>query len=102
MFYDASGRADPNGEFELRRRSRPLGEGEYVRFDMAFMDSAPTRFTDAEAAARAVRDAARDARYLPSAAPSVTQATARDASPAPTVDASALRDAVRDARYSGD
>ena len=100
MFFDANGRPSPNGGYELRRRREVLKDGEQIGFPITMMDSAPSRFTDAEAAARAVRDAARDARYLPSATPSVTQATDRDAAPAQTVDASALRDAVRAARYS--
>jgi hypothetical protein len=103
MFYDASGRANPNGEFELRRRSRSLKDGEYARFDMAFLDSAPASTFNRDqthAATRAVRDAVRDARYLPSASP-LTTSDDQAAAPRQAVDTSSIRDAALAARYGG-
>lgn len=67
VFYDANGRPDLNGQYEMRdgqlsrRSSRVLQHGESVRFDIAFRDAAssssvfltdaPTQITDAQIAA---------------------------------------------------
>jgi hypothetical protein len=62
MYYDAKGRPDPNGHYEMRDGKlvgRMLRPGEHISFDLSFMDAAPsasrvflndgaTTFTDAE------------------------------------------------------
>ena len=74
MFYDANGKPDLNGQFEIkggrltRRASTVLHPGEQVHFDISLTDAASTgrvfltdsqRNSDEHAWAREVRDAAR-------------------------------------------
>jgi hypothetical protein len=102
LFYDATGNPSPNGDFEYRdgklqrRANKFLGPGDYLSFDIALMDAAPsgnrtffrdgaTTFTDAERqlaespegqmiVARARASHARKVRYLGDAAPQFTDA----------------------------
>lgn len=43
MYCDASGRPDPNGDYEIINGKKVLRDGRYARFDLAFRDSAPDR-----------------------------------------------------------